>query len=220
MLYILPIFFGLALSQAHIHTSCESMDFTTTLQSSYTYQSTAIATLGNDTSNTHTWTATLNGWSMMSIIKPSPTTIQSTALGSSSSSTMPALPHGTSVEAVIEIHIGNLSGTATIDLTNSDGTSTSLVLESESMTPLPTSMAHSSHATTIPCFGSIGCKTTDAVPQLANASFNANSTRIASGPRFSPTPTALDVFTGAGTSVHYNNIYLFILLQVTTMYLV
>lgn len=195
MLYILPIFFGLGLSQAHIHTSCESMEYATSLQSTNMYESTATIALGYNTSNTRSWTAILNSWTMMPSMGPSPPiTTSSTARTSSStmssSTIMPTLPPGTSVEAIIEIHIGNLSGTAPIDLTNANATSTSLILESQSMSMLPTSMA------------------------------NPNGTSGFSASRLFPTPTAaLGVFTGAGASVNYNNVFPFLLLQITVIYL-
>jgi len=77
---------------------------------------------------------------------------------------IPAPPPRTLVGAIIKIYISNLSRTATINLTNANTTSTSLILESQLILVLLTLIANFSNPRPTPYFRSLECNITKVMP--------------------------------------------------------
>jgi hypothetical protein len=217
MLYILLLFLGLGLGQTHAHTSCEGMEHATTLHNRSMDESTAATRPGYNRSWTPSWTTTSNSWTLMPSMVPDASITASSAARPSSSPMMTQSPK-TSLDAIIEIHVGNLSGTASVDLTDGHATSMPLLLENKSMPLPPTATAHFSDPRASLCFGSGECNATKTMPELATAASNQTSTTGVPASGLPPNPiAALEVLSGTGASFGYKNILPFVLLQITAM---
>ena len=124
------------------------------------------------------------------------------------------------VEAIVEIQIGDQSGT-TINLTHAD-TSTSLGLEYRPMSLFPTATG-SYEAASPSGFMTVKCNRSKIVSQSENSTFNLipHNTSESWASRPFSAPTTLDLFAGKGTfstSVDYRSISLLILLQIVVAY--
>jgi hypothetical protein len=178
-----------------------------------TGQSTATTqTSTTQTSTTQTSTTQTSTTQTSTLMGSAPTVEASLILPLSSQG-----PSLVQIDVIIEVHVGNLSGTATVRLSDANISSTSSPEGGDSTPPTPTPMTSGLNQTAVTsCLVASQCNMTKEVIQMSNSTIDMFNTNGSSGPF--PSPTALEVFTGKGTIskfLKHRHVWTFILLQLT-----
>ena len=198
-LTIIPLFFAPGLSLMSLDSDCASTEPNSTL-----------ATFGPSIKQFSTTSG--NGTALQQF------TASSTA--PSSPSLTQAANSSYTIEAIIQIRISDFIGTATVNLTRTDPTLTSVNMESS--TPLVSLNATedglhttmNSSSMVVPSYNS------STIAPLSNWTAGYNNTNGSFSNSLSPSPTALTVFTGEGTLHRHAGmpgIFPFILFQIAVL---
>jgi hypothetical protein len=244
MQFILVFLYIAWCGQAQTMYSCDGMENLSISKGRNMYSTTLATRSRPRMSNRPVWTA-WNGWSMNSssisfstgqgtaitrksiLTGSAPTTRTSILTGSAPTANASLIlpsgyqgPSSVQIDVIIEVHVGNLSGAATVRLTDANISSTSTPKgEGDSTPPTPTPMTNCLNQTAVTsCLVSSQCNMTNMtkdVMQMSNSTIDMFNTNGSYLPFPSPT-AALEVFTGKGTTskfLEHRYVWTFILLQ-------
>jgi hypothetical protein len=130
------------------------------------------------------------------------TTTQQITTRTTSPSQTEVANSSSTIEAIIQIHISDFVGMATVNLTKIDPSSTTFNMESSSTSISVTKTQgglYSTMASGTKAVPSHGYNSSSTSPPLSNWTAGYNTTNGSFASLLSPSPTALTVFTGQGT---------------------